>query len=73
MFSCPGIFIVNQSLLCMRGALNVMPPVLLCCLMISEVDVGGMAVDVELPHLYPIMFCCCVTGGGRETVWQIVV
>ena len=57
----------------LSAVLKVMPSISLCWSMMSEVNVGGMAVDVELPHLYPIMFCCCVTGGGRETVWQIVV
>ena len=38
----------------------------------SEVDVGGMAVEVEPSHQYSIPFCCCVTGGSRGAVWQLV-
>jgi len=48
---------------CTRAALKVMPPNLLRWPMTSEVDVGGMAVEVEPSHQYPGMFCChvCVT------------
>ena len=35
---------------------------------ISEVDVGGMALEVEPSHQYTIMCCCCVTDGSREAV-----
>ena len=31
----------------------------------SEVDVGGIAVEAEPSHQYPITFCCCVTDGNR--------
>jgi len=31
----------------------------------SEVDVGGMAVEVELSHQYPITCCCRVAVGSR--------
>jgi len=34
----------------------------------SEADVGGMAVEVEPSHRYPIPFCCCVTDGSRGAV-----
>ena len=35
----------------------------------SEADVSGAA-DVEPSHQYPVTFCCCVTDGSREAVWQ---
>ena len=41
----------------MRAALKVMPPILLCWPMMSEADVGGMAVEVEPSHQYSITFC----------------
>jgi len=34
----------------------------------SEVDIGGMAVEVELSHQYSITSCCCVTDGSRGAV-----
>ena len=48
---------------------KVMPPVLLCWPMMSEAD-SGMAVEVEPPHQYPIMFCCCgvAAEGHSDTV-----
>lgn len=36
----------------------------------SEVDVAGTAVDVELAHQYSLTCCCCATDGRREVVWQ---
>jgi len=45
-----------------------MPPILLCWLTTSEVDVGGMAVKIEPSHQYPITFCFCVTDGSRGAV-----
>ena len=36
----------------------------------SEEDVGGMAVEAEPSHQYPITCCCCVTDGSRGAVWQ---
>ena len=36
----------------------------------SEVDVGGMAEEVEPSHQYPVMFCCHVAGGSREAGWH---
>jgi len=32
------------------------------------VDVGGMAVEVEPSHQYPITCCCCVTDGSRGDI-----
>jgi len=49
-----------------RAVPKVMPPILLCWPVTSEVDAGGMAVGVESSHQYSIMFSCCVT----EAVWQ---
>ena len=52
----------------LRVVPKVMVPVLLFWPMISEVDAGGMAEEIETPHLYSIAFCCCVTDGSRRTV-----
>ena len=38
----------------LRAALKVMPPSLLCWPMMSEVDVGSMAVEVSLPDTIPL-------------------
>ena len=54
----------------MRVALKVMPPVLLCWPRISEMYVGGMAVEVESSHQCSVKFCFCVTDGSRGAVWQ---
>ena len=48
-----------------RAAPKVIPPILLCWLMTSETDIGGMAVEVEPSHHYLIMFWYCVTDGSR--------
>ena len=47
-----------------------MPPILLCWPMISEVDVGGMAAEVEPFWQYSISCCCRVTDGSRGALWQ---
>ena len=47
-----------------------MPPTLLNCPATSEVDVDGMAVEVEPSHQYPVTFCCCVIDGSRGAVCQ---
>jgi len=49
----------------MRAAPEIIPPNLLCWSMVLEVDVGGMAVEVEPFHQYSITFCCHVTDGNR--------
>ena len=36
----------------------------------SDVDVGGIAVEVEPSCQYSITFCCCVTDGSRGAVQQ---
>ena len=52
----------------MRGALKVMPPILLYLPVTSEADVGGIALQVELSRQCSITFCCCVTDDRRA--WQ---
>jgi len=52
----------------MRVAPKVMPPILLSCPTLSEVDVGGMAVEIEPFHQYSVTFCCHVADGSRRTV-----
>ena len=47
-----------------------MPSILWCWPMPSEADVGGMAVEVEPSHQYPIKFYCHVTDGSRGAAWQ---
>jgi len=36
--------------------------------MMSEADVGGMAVEIEPSHQYSITFCCHATDDSRGTV-----
>lgn len=36
----------------------------------SEVDVGGMAVHVELSHYYSVTCYCCVADSSRRAAWQ---
>ena len=50
----------------MGASTKVMPPILLCCHMSSEVDDGGIAVQVESPNQYTIRFCFRATAGSRE-------
>ena len=52
----------------MRAALKIMPPLVLCWPTMSEVDVGGMAVEAEASHQHSITLCCCVTDGSRGAV-----
>jgi len=52
----------------MKAVPKVMPPMLLCWHMTSEVHVGDMAVEAEHSHQYPITFCCPVTDGSRGAV-----
>ena len=53
----------------MRAAPKVMLPILLSQPTTSEVDVGGMAVEVEPSHQYVMTFCCCATDGSRGAIW----
>ena len=61
---------INYIIYFMKAAPKVMPPVLLCWCTTSEVDVGGMAVEIESSHQHSMTYCCCVTDGSREAVWQ---
>ena len=56
-----------------RAALKVMPPILLCWPMTSEVEAGTTAVEVESSCQYSVTFWCYVTDGSRGTVWQNVI
>ena len=53
---------------CMKAALKLLPPVLLYRLMVSEADIGGMAVEDEPSHQYSITCCCHVTDGSTGAV-----
>ena len=52
----------------MRTSQKVMSPILLYWPTVSEVDVGGTAVEVEPSHQYSVEFCCHVTDGSRGAV-----
>ena len=49
----------------MRAAPKVMLPILLSQPTTSEVDVGGMAAEVEPSLQYPITFCCMQQMGAE--------
>jgi len=49
----------------MRAALKITPSVLLCWPTKPEAYVGGMGVEIEPIHQYPVTFCCCVKDGSR--------
>ena len=49
---------------------KVMPPFLLPWPIMSEVDVSGMAVEVEPSQQYSIKFCHRMTDGSRGAVWH---
>ena len=55
-----------------RAAPKVMPPILWCQPMTSEVDVGGMAAGAEPSPQHPIPHCCCVTDGSRGQADRMV-
>ena len=46
-----------------------MPPILLFWPTTSEMDVGGMAVEVEPFHWCSITFCSCATNSNGGTIW----
>ena len=46
--------------------MKVMLPTLLCWPTVSEVDVGGMAVEVEPSCQYFSMFCCQMAAEGQS-------
>jgi len=52
----------------MRAALKVMPPILLYCPRMPEMEVGGMAAKVEPSHQYSLTCCYCVTDSSRGAV-----
>ena len=52
----------------MRAAPKVMPPILSCWPMMSEMDVGGMAVEVEPVYQYPVTFCAMAAEGQSDKV-----
>ena len=54
----------------LSAVLKVMPSISLCWSMMSEVNVGGMAVEAKPFCQYSIICCCCVTDGIREAVQQ---
>jgi len=45
-----------------------MPSILLCWPMMSEADVGGVAVEFEPSHQSSTIFYCHVTDGSRSAV-----
>ena len=47
---------------------KVMPPILLLLPIVSEMDAGDMAVEVEPSHEYSVTFCCCAIDGSRRAV-----
>jgi len=52
-----------------RAAPKVMPPILSCWPMTSEVHVDGMTVEAEPSHWYSSTFYCHVTDGSRGALW----
>ena len=56
----------------MRASAKVMPPILSCSATTSEADAGGMVVETERPHRYPVTFYCHVTDGSKGAVWKMV-
>ena len=65
-FSMPKICILYYTI----AAPRVMPLILLCWPTVSEVNVGGMAIEAESSHQYYITYCCHVTDGSRGAVGQ---
>ena len=53
-----------------RDTLGMIIPILLCWTMMSEVDGGGMAAEVEPFLQYSITFLCHAIDGSRGAVWQ---
>ena len=52
----------------MESALKVMPTILLCWPIMSEVYVGGITVEVGPSQQYSITCSCHATDGSREVV-----
>jgi len=59
---------INDFVYFARAALKVLSSVLLCLPMASEVDVGGMAVEVESSHQYSInvLLLCQTAAEGQS-------
>ena len=49
----------------MKAALKIMPPILLCWLLMSQVDIGDIAVEIGHSCQDSIRFCCGMTDGHR--------
>jgi len=56
----------------MKGAPNVMPPILFYQLTTSEVDIGVMAAEFEPWHQYSIKCFCHVADGSTLTKWYLI-
>ena len=52
----------------MRATLKVTPPILFCWPMRSEVNDGGMVVELEPSYQYFITICCHVRDGSKKAV-----
>lgn len=61
---------INYIIHFMRADPKVMPLVLWCWSMTSEVDIGGMAAEAEPSHQYSVTCCCHETGSSTGAVWQ---
>jgi len=63
------LYFLNEEKFCNRRvALKLMTPILLCWPMMSEADVGDVAVEVEPSCQYSVKFCCRATDGSRGAV-----
>lgn len=52
----------------------VLKHVFLRWLMMSDLDIGGMTIEVKPSHQYSMTHCCCVADGSREgslTQWWL--
>lgn len=59
---------INYVVYFIWAALKIMPPMILCLSIISEADVGDVAVETEPSGQYSIAFCCCAADGSRGAV-----
>lgn len=53
-----------------KSVQKVMLPILMHLSTMSEVNAGGMAVEVEPSHQYCVIFCYCVAYGSKGAVLQ---
>jgi len=62
------------ALWCIRAVPKVMPPILLCWLMMSEADVGGMSVDWTFPPIFHYILLPCNRWHERDslTSWRLI-